>query len=55
MCVVLIGGFEILLFLIKNQHRICKYKYACAVAQTHSQQKREDSFITSLLFSFFVC
>ena len=52
--VVLNGEIENSSISVKNYHRICIYKYFWAVAQTHQQQKREDSFITSLLF-LFVC
>ena len=52
---VLNGEFEISFNLVKNQHRICMYKYTWTVAQTHHQQKRRRFvLITGLLF-LYVC
>ena len=50
--VVLIGKFVIIPVSVKNQHRICMHKFSWAVAQTHKQQKREDSYINESSLSF---
>ena len=52
-CVVLIGEFVV---TVKNRHRICMHKCTWAVAQTHEQQKREDSYLNeSSLSVFLIC